>query len=139
MALCLSAAAVFIAGCGGDAIERRPIAGKVVGAEGQDGSLSFIPVGPPPRPAATTALSGGAYRFDTTNGPCSGEHDVLVVLGRRPEPLAPQPEQPTAASKTAPLPGPADAPPEREAEAEDVRVRVEVPGEGPWELDIELP
>ncbi|NLX95662.1 MAG: hypothetical protein GXY83_05760 [Rhodopirellula sp.] len=87
---------------------RRPIGGAILGAELQNGEITFVPMGPPDRPTATTTFRDGRYQFDRDNGPAAGLHRVSVKFGQQ-----------TPASQ-------------------ELSVPAVVPEEKPWELDISL-
>ena len=67
-------------GCGGSesGVGRKAIYGKIVGAEGRAGSVSFIPTDPSIGGAAMGSFKDGAYRFTEEYGPVPGEYDVSI-------------------------------------------------------------
>ncbi len=67
-------------GCGGSesGIGRKAIYGKIVGAEGRAGSVSFIPTDTSIGGAAMVSFKDGAYRFTEEYGPVPGEYDVSI-------------------------------------------------------------
>lgn len=127
----------FIFGCGGSDVGRHPVFGAIQGAEGQVGMITFIPVGEPSRPSATGPIEDGQYEFDDTNGPCSGQHRVLIRLNQSQEA---QPQEPQPKSDKV-----------LDIDRRRMRVRIQptgfvdktvevaVPDDGPWRLDIQLP
>jgi hypothetical protein len=54
--------------------------GAVALATGEklSGSITLMPAKGNTGPAATTAIVDGQYRFDTTNGPTAGPHQVMI-------------------------------------------------------------
>jgi hypothetical protein len=70
-----------LGGCGQhDRSNRMAIFGAVVLATGEklSGSITLMPAKGYTGPAATTAIVDGQYRFDTTNGPTAGPHQVII-------------------------------------------------------------
>ena len=67
-------------GCGGSesGVGRKAIYGKIVGAEGRAGSVSFIPTDSSIGGAAMGSFEDGAYRFTEEYGPVPGEYDVSI-------------------------------------------------------------
>lgn len=81
IALCLTA--FLSAGCDSSAgPQRRPVFGTVSDKRGDpvDGTISFQPAAGHEGVAANGALVDGEFRFDTTTGPVSGPHVVLITL-----------------------------------------------------------
>jgi hypothetical protein len=72
---------LIMGGCGrSDGPERIAAFGTVtVSGELVDGMISFLPEAGTQGPAATTSLVGGAFAFDSRNGPVEGKYRVLVV------------------------------------------------------------
>jgi hypothetical protein len=71
---------LLAAGCGKNASARLPVYGAVTYADGEtfNGSITFVPANGRPGPAAATGVSSGYYRFDSTNGPTTGPHRVMI-------------------------------------------------------------
>lgn len=133
--------AVTLAGCGGGGeVDRHPVFGTILGAQDRSGSISFIPFGDPPRPSATTAVEAGRYEFDRSNGPCSGQHTVIIAFQTPSQPLAPGvPQAPGGKpDKFSRPPRRAPGAP-RPSRPEEKKLQVVVPSSGPWQLDFQLP
>ena len=68
-------------GCAGSSgPQRLPVSGQISGP-GSDtltGSISFTPAKGHVGPGATCSVDKGVYRFDKTNGPTAGPHDVTI-------------------------------------------------------------
>lgn len=111
-------ALVGTVGCGdtGDSA-RLPVFGQISGSDSQNlsGSISFTPAKGRDGLGGTCALKKGAYRFDRTNGPSAGPHDVIIrrTVNTK-EQLAP------------------DAP------RNEWKLQAEVPAEGPYEINLKL-
>jgi len=129
--------AFCFAGCGGSDIGRRPVFGLVQGAQGQTGTVTFIPVGEPGRPSATADIEDGRYEFDGSNGPCSGQHQVHIRLRQSPEasPQEPEPKSDKILKVDRRRKRVFEAP----APIVEKTVELNVPEDGPWKLDIQLP
>jgi hypothetical protein len=69
-------------GCGGpeSKLDRRPIFGKIVGAEGNNGVVRFLPTSGTEGPAVVGSLENGSYRFTTVNGPVPGKYNVSIEV-----------------------------------------------------------
>ena len=66
-------------GCGRESqIDRKPVYGNIVGAEGRNGVVTFTPIDTTIGPAATRSFEDGAYRFSEDDGPVPGEYEVTV-------------------------------------------------------------
>jgi hypothetical protein len=113
------------AGCGGGD-NRQPVFGKVIGAEGESGSLSLVPAGE--GPSAITEIRDGAFQFDTSNGPTPGPHAAHILLAKK--------ESPAAASDN-PKVGLPQKPNETPL-GRQFTVQVTVPEQAPYEVDINL-
>jgi hypothetical protein len=72
-------ALLLCAGCGGDGgVRRVAVFGKVTlnGTPVTTGSVSLLPEGD--GPPANVTIDQGVYRFDRSNGPAAGPHQILV-------------------------------------------------------------
>ena len=70
-----------VLGCGRESkIDRKPVYGNIVGAEGRDGVVTFTPIDGTVGPAATRSFGNGAYRFREKDGPVPGKHLVTIEL-----------------------------------------------------------
>jgi hypothetical protein len=131
-AMSILALAIIGAGCGKSPAARLPVYGAVSYANGEtfNGSITFVPANGRPGPAATTGVSNGYYRFDSTNGPTAGPHRVMIrqiiprgaalkSLGQRKPPAAP---------------GSADAGSGKTAWT----LSADVPLDGPYQFDFKL-
>jgi hypothetical protein len=133
-------ACLSFCGCGSDGPGRDALYGKISGADEEEGSITFVPLGEPARPSATTAIADGRYEFSSNTGPCSGLHRVLVRFGEPRAQADSQPEQPKAGTdkilqidrrqRRAIFQVPSFV---------EKTIEVEVPENGRWELDIQLP
>ena len=67
-------------GCGGpeSKVGRKAIYGKIVGAEGRAGSVSFVPTDTTIGGSAMVSFKDGAYRFTEEYGPVPGEYVVAI-------------------------------------------------------------
>ena len=72
--------AVFLAGCGGDAVGRAPIVGQVsIGGQPlANGRIVFVPIAPNEGPAASAAIVNGRYELDQADGPVVGPNRVEI-------------------------------------------------------------
>ena len=73
--------APLLLGCGhGKGPERLPIHGTLTLPDGEklNGSITFNPAKGQPGPSAFTKVADGIYKFDRSNGPTAGRHDVIV-------------------------------------------------------------
>jgi len=78
---CLLLTAVgLISGCGDSSNPRLAVYGRVTGAEGRSGLVSFVPQESTDGPAARASLINGEYQFDRNDGPIPGEYNVLIQL-----------------------------------------------------------
>lgn len=78
--LLMSVAVVFLSGCGESGIPRQPVFGKISGAEGRTGLVSFVPAEGTSGPAARASLVNGEYRFSRSDGPVPGNYTVIIQL-----------------------------------------------------------
>ncbi|MDB6037944.1 MAG: hypothetical protein JWM99_1785 [Verrucomicrobiales bacterium] len=72
----------LLSGCGkSDGPQRRAIYGTVTNKDGTpiEGMITFHPAEGHQGVAANGAVAAGKYRFDSTNGPVSGPHKVLIT------------------------------------------------------------
>lgn len=73
--------ATSVAGCGqGSQVDRKPIFGKIIGAEGRDGMVTFIPLDATLGPVAILSFKDGTYQFNSKDGPVPGEYEVTIEL-----------------------------------------------------------
>jgi hypothetical protein len=82
--------ALSMTGCGGSVseINRKPVFGKVLGAEGRDGYVAYYPKDTSIGPAVTAELEDGEYEFASEFGPVPGEYEVEIgfeTTGRAPQ------------------------------------------------------
>ena len=82
---CVAVFAFMIVWLRSDGMARRAISGTIHGANDRNGEISFVAMGPPERPLATTRIERGQYAFDRSNGPCSGLCRVLVSFDQETE------------------------------------------------------
>ncbi len=115
------------AGCGGGD-ERQPVFGKIIGAEGQNGSLSLVPTEGNAGPSAIALIVDGAYKFDASNGPAPGPHAAHILLEKGTSPAA-APDNPKVG--IAPTSG-------ENALGKQYSATVTVPAAAPFEMDINL-
>jgi hypothetical protein len=117
MAVCLTA----LLGCGETAGSGRlPVYGQLSGGDSQSlsGSISFTPAKGHAGLGGTCALQNGAYKFDKTNGPTAGSHDVII---RRTV------TKPTEFQR---MPGPQPR--------QEWNLKADVPENGPYRIDLTL-
>ncbi len=68
-------------GCGQKSqIDRKPVYGNIVGADGRNGVVTFIPIEASIGPAVTRSFEEGAYRFSKDDGPVPGKYNVTIKL-----------------------------------------------------------
>jgi hypothetical protein len=115
-------------GCGGSKsqIDRKAIYGKIVGAEGQNGLITFTPIDSSIGPAAMNDFEAGAYRFTKENGPVPGKYNVSIELE----------ESISAADMPKNLTG--SRPPTVVHVAVEKTITVSVPAESPFEIDVDI-
>jgi hypothetical protein len=119
----------LLAGCGGSS-NRKPLTGSIQG-ESRNGTLVLVPAPGVSGPTAQTEIVSGKFRFDTTNGPATGQHIARVQL----EPVAPVTR--TQNSKEVPLePTGLAANP---LGIEEFEVQVTIPESAPYQVDITPP
>jgi hypothetical protein len=68
------------AGCRRSALDRLPVHGTVTLPSGEklNGSITFAPIKGQSGPSATGKVIEGAYKFDRTDGPTAGPHNVSL-------------------------------------------------------------
>jgi len=93
------------------------------GAPMAGGMISFRPAKGGTGPAATTDVHAGRYQFDSTNGPVSGSHEVVIISALEGKPTAVPAVGSTATAGTA-------AP---------WTVEVDVPSDAPSEIPFDIP
>jgi hypothetical protein len=68
-------------GCGHESqIDRKPVYGNIVGADGRNGMVTFTPIEATIGPAVTGSFEDGAYQFSREDGPVPGRYNVTVEL-----------------------------------------------------------
>jgi hypothetical protein len=124
------AAAVVLlqAGCGSGE-NRKAVFGNILGAEGQNGSLSLVPAEGNAGPSAITEIKNGAYQFDSSNGPAPGPHAAHILLEKESKP-AEAPDNPKVALPQQPA---GESPLGRQFTSQ-----VTVPEQAPFQVDIPL-
>jgi hypothetical protein len=124
--------ALNITGCGGreSKFDRKAIYGKVVGAEGRNGTAAFTPIDTSIGPAAMTDFENGAYRFTEDDGPVPGEYNVYVEL----EVPASEARKSKPGGRTTKNPADVGRPTYDEAEV----IKISVSVDGPWEIDLNV-
>jgi len=128
--LILLSACGMLTGCGQATLARKAVYGTISGAEGRSGLVSFIPAGS--GPATRARVTDGKYRFDESNGPCAGQHRVVVRL-QKPRPKGVS----TVIAKGVPVP--VDQANDLEADFDSRSVTVSVSTEGSQQLNLLLP
>ena len=78
-------AGMVISGCGDSGIPRQAVYGRIAGAEGQSGLVSFVPRENTHGPAARASLVNGEYHFSRTDGPVPGDYTVIIQLEVSPD------------------------------------------------------
>jgi hypothetical protein len=78
-------AMLVVAGCDDSGITRRAVYGRIAGAEGQSGLVSFVPRENTHGPAARASLVNGEYHFSRTDGPVPGDYTVIIQLEVSPD------------------------------------------------------
>lgn len=78
--LAVALAGVLISGCGDSGIPRQAVYGRIAGAEGQSGLVSFVPRENTHGPAARASFIDGAYKFSRADGPVPGDYTVIIQL-----------------------------------------------------------
>ena len=76
----IAAVSGFMAGCGESGMPRQAVHGRISGAEGRSGLVSFVPRENTQGPAARATLVDGEYRFDQSDGPVPGDYTVIIQL-----------------------------------------------------------
>src|SRR5690606_16668442 len=76
--LAATAAALAVAGCGGDGIPRVPVAGRVTldGQPLQQGQITFMP--DEGENVAAGAVTSGSFKIPRSEGPSPGPHRVMI-------------------------------------------------------------
>ena len=114
-------------------IDRKPIYGKIVGAEGRNGLVTFIPMETSIGPAAIGSFEDGTYRFTKTDGPVPGEYNVSLEFEESDSsPVAPR----NGRGRRVITKNPADV---GRATFEPAKTTTAlVPVDGPFEIDLHL-
>jgi len=124
-------AAGMLVGCGAKSGPvRLPIVGKVVASNGSlfTGTISFLPADGQSGVAANAAVKDGSFQFDTTNGPTSGKHKIVVME-------VPSKAKSLAAIKSAEAAGT----PSAVSPVKQYEFTVNVPSTKPYHLEVKLP
>ncbi|MGZ0168458.1 MAG: hypothetical protein ACKVHE_02780 [Planctomycetales bacterium] len=74
------AVGTLISGCGDSGIPRQAVHGRIAGAEGRSGLVSFVPRENTQGPAARASLIDGEYEFSRADGPVPGDYTVIIQL-----------------------------------------------------------
>ncbi len=122
-------------GCGGNG-PRKAVFGKIAGAEGRSGSVTFIPAAGVDGPTGSAEIVDGAYQCNADQGPGPGAHEARILL----ESGAAVPT--AVATPTNPNPkitAPVAAPSFDSLPVEHFNVPVTVPEQSPYQVDIQLP
>jgi hypothetical protein len=126
--------ALSAAGCGQDSESpRKPVFGKIVGAEGKNGLVTFFPSASTHGPTAFGEFKDGAFRFTVEDGPAPGTYRISIEFE----------EKGTSAQKIAASSGGKfdDASGEAGGVSYGPEIsagEVEVPAGGPFEIDLHL-
>lgn len=140
--LALAALFAFSAlGCGQESkIDRKPIFGKIVGAEGKNGVVIFTPIDTTIGPAVTRSFKDGAYRFGENNGPVPGEYNVSIKLVAPPSSSAPAQKGRGGGrgARKQKLVGREPSEGGRVAYQPPKTTKASVPADGPFEIDLDL-
>lgn len=124
--------AVGVVGCGDSGVPRQAIYGRISGAEGRSGLVSFIPQGGTQAPAARASFENGEYQFSRADGPLPGDYTVIIQLEKSQDGASG-----IVVFKGVELPAGTDVPPSYETVAS---VPVSVPQDGDsLQVDMELP
>jgi hypothetical protein len=126
------------AGCGTDEVGRRPIFGKIQGAEGRNGAITLVPSAGTNGPSATASVRDGRYEFDKSNGPVSGPHRAQIRLDPVAQTAAAQAPASGAKILKDVVPQP-DGTFDRPIPYDEFAVDVIVPEAPPWKVDLPLP
>ena len=70
----------LMSGCSDSENPRQSVFGRISGAEGRGGLVSFVPRENTTGPAARASLVNGEYQFDRTTGPVPGDYTVIIQL-----------------------------------------------------------
>ena len=77
-------AALFVLsvlGCSHESqIDRKPVYGNIVGADGRNGMVTCTPIEATIGPAVTRSFEDGAHGFSKEDGPVPGEYNVTIEL-----------------------------------------------------------
>jgi hypothetical protein len=120
--------ALHAVGCGGEKsqLDRKPVYGKILGAEGKNGVVTFTPINSSIGPAAMSNFEAGTYQFKKANGPVPGEYNVSIDLEA----------SMSAADMPRHLKG--SKPPSVVYETVEKMINAAVPAEGSFEIDIDI-
>ena len=103
---------------------------SLVSGETFSGSITFVPERGTSGPAATVSLIDGAYRFDRSDGPTPGPHQVIVTR------VIPK-DAALAARKKRGAPPPVKPKTEADCKLEWTQSRT-VPTDGSYQFDFKL-
>lgn len=122
-------------GCGRESkIDRKPVFGKVVGAEGRNGLVTFTPMKATIGPAVTSSFEDGAYSFSREDGPVPGKYNVTIELAMSDSSPAATHNRRGAAGGT--RKGKIASEGGRMAYEPAKTTTVEIPADGPFEMDL---
>ena len=76
---------ILIPGCEDSGIPRQAVYGRIAGAEGRSGLVSFVPRENTQGPSARASLVDGEYEFSRTDGPVPGDYTVIIQLEVSPD------------------------------------------------------
>jgi hypothetical protein len=134
--LFLSAALVVLSalsmtGCGGSDsdINRKPVFGKVAGAEGRKGYVAYAPKDSKIGPSVTADMVDGKYEFSDQYGPVPGEYNVAVGF----EATERAPSKGRSGNRKG-----AGRPAAAVSIEDDRMTEATVPTEGPYEIDLDI-
>ena len=116
MATLAALVVISAVGCGQDSqIDRKPVFGQIVGADGRGGIVTFTPIDGTIGPAAGLSFENGAYQFSEEDGPVPGEYIAAIQFAIS-----------TEAKRT-----------DRRWQYDPEKTTaVSVPAEGPYEIDL---
>lgn len=106
--ICIVACCLWGCGPSEPVLQRLPVSGQVTAGANTElnGAIRFLPDEGNSGPVASTSITKGEYRFDTSNGPIAGKYRIEIVplaegKGSRKLPAAGGPTPDSAASNSA--------------------------------------
>lgn len=106
--LCIVICCLWGCGPSDPVLQRLPVSGQVTAGANTEfnGAIRFLPDEGNSGPVATTSITKGEYRFDTSNGPIAGKYRIEIVplmegKGSRKLPVAGGPNPASAATDSA--------------------------------------